>query len=292
MNGTGDLVANLCGRLALGLTILVCALWAAPATGDDARRRPRPLPCSEHGGDPDDHLSALRFSCSGTPAGYQQGSLWLRAWLEGPGARRDDVALMVHHSRFDRLAVAFSYADGAIRWQRVRAGNYGSHWRAGGQILFEAPDRGVPLTAVTMRFDGLSSHQLVRARILAKDEAGMQSAGMAAAVGAALTLLLISCIYSLSLAFAVRRQYLAWQAAWSGTMLLWGGLWSQVHLALLPGMAGTVSAQICTFLACLAIALATMSAATAVDRGTVSRRLRTVALVLGLGVGLRVSRLR
>ncbi|HEY0595113.1 diguanylate cyclase [Sphingopyxis sp.] len=286
MNGAGDLVANLCGRLALGFTILVCALWTAPAGATPLDVDRDLCHAASAAGDPDHHLSALRFSCSGTPADYQQESLWLRAPLDGPGARRDDVALMVHHSRFDRLAVAFSYADGATRWQQVRAGNYGPHWRAGGQILFEAPDRGVPLTAVTMRFDGLSSHQLVRARILPKGEAGMQSAGMAAAVGAALTLLLISCIYSLSLAFAVRRQYLAWQAAWSGTMLLWGGLWSQIHLALLPGMAGTVSAQICTFLACLAIALATMSAATAVDRGKVSRGLRTSVLVLGLGVGL------
>jgi diguanylate cyclase (GGDEF)-like protein len=286
MNGAGDLLAKLCGRLVLGFTILVCALWAAPAAATTLDVDRDLCHAASAAGAPDDHLSALRFSCSGTPADYQQGSLWLRAPLDGPGAGRDDVALMVHHSRFDRLAVAFSYADGAIRWQQVRAGNYGPHWRAGGQILFEAPDRGVPLTAVTMRFDGLSSHQLVRARILAKGEAGMQSAGMAAAVGAALTLLLISCIYSLSLAFAVRRQYLAWQAAWSGTMLLWGGLWSQVHLVLLPGMAGTISAQICTFLACLAIALATMSAATAVDRGTVSPRLRAAALTLGLGVGL------
>src|SRR3546814_1373579 len=59
----------------------------------------------------------------------------------------------------------------------------------------------------------------------------MQAAGMAAAVGAALTLLLVSTIYSLSLAVAVRRQYLAWQAGWAATMLLWGGLWSQIHLA-------------------------------------------------------------
>src|SRR3546814_2016202 len=91
---------------------------------------------------------------------------------------------MVHNSRFDRLAVGFSYADGATRWQRARSGDFGSHWRAGGQILFEAPGRGAPPTAVTMRFDGLSGHQFVRARIVSKDEAGMQSAGMAAAVGA------------------------------------------------------------------------------------------------------------
>ncbi|RYD40806.1 MAG: diguanylate cyclase, partial [Sphingomonadales bacterium] len=235
---------------------------------------------------PDHDLPALGFSCSGSPAGYQQQSLWLRASHDRLGKRDDDVALMVHQSRFDRLAVAFSYADGATRWQQVRSGDYASYWRAGGQILFEAPERSAPLTAVTMRFDRLSGHQFVHARIVPKAEAGMQSAGMAAAVGAALTLLLVSCIYSLSLAFAVRRQYLAWQAAWSGTMLLWGTLWSQVHLALVPGLAGTVTTQICTFLSCLAIALATISAATAVDRGRAPTWLRTAALICGLGVGI------
>ncbi len=286
MIAAAHLLAHLCGRLGLGFAMLALALWAPPAaavTLDVDRDL-----CHAQSGIAtlDNRLPALRFSCSGTPRGYQQGSLWLRAALDAPGARRSDVALMVHQSRFDRLAVAFSYADGSTRWQEVRAGDYESHWRAGGQILFEAPERAVPLTAVTMRFDRLASHEFVRARLIPKAEAGMQSAGMAAAVSAALTLLLVSCIYSASLAFAVRRQYLAWQAAWSGTMLLWGTSWSQVHLALLPGMAGTVSAQIGTFLACLAIAMATASAVTAVDRGAAPKWLRSTALVLGLGVGL------
>jgi diguanylate cyclase (GGDEF)-like protein len=280
------LLAHMCGRLGFGFAVLVLALWAGPAaavTLDVDRDL-----CHAQSGIAarDSSLSTLRFSCRGSPANYQQSSLWLRAPLGGPGAQRSDVALMVHQSRFDRLAVAFSYADGTTRWQRVRAGNYGAHWRTGGQILFEAPERGPALTAVTMRFDRLSGHQFIHARSIPKAEAGMQSAGMAAAIGAALTLLLVSCIYSLSLAFAVRRQYLAWQAAWSGTMLLWGALWSQVHLALVPGLAGTVTTQICTFLACFAIALATVSAVTAVDRGRVPKWLRTGALVLGLGVGL------
>ena len=286
MSGAGSILTSLCSRLGLGFALLVLALWVVPATATTLDVERDMCHAASGAGLPDTRVSTVRFSCSGALAGYQQGSLWLRARLDGADARRGDVALMVHHSRFDRLAVAFSYADGATRWQQVRAGDYGSHWRAGGQILFEAPDRDVALTAVTMRFDGLSSHQFVRARTLSTGEAGMQSAGMAAAVGAALTLLLISCIYSLSLAFAVRRQYLAWQSAWSGTMLFWGGLWSQVHLALLPGIAGTVSAQICTFLACLAIALATVSAVTAIDRDAVPARLRTAALALGLGVGL------
>ncbi|SEH16766.1 diguanylate cyclase (GGDEF) domain-containing protein [Sphingopyxis sp. YR583] len=286
MIAAGNLLAHLCGRLGMGFALLVLGLWALPAAAAildvdrDLCHAQSGLAAS------DTALPTLRFSCSGSPAGYQQASLWLRAPIGGADAARGDAALMVHQSRFDRLAVAFSYADGTTRWQQVRAGDYGAHWRTGGQILFEAPERGAALTAVTMRFDGLSSHRFVRARIIPKAEAGMQAAGMAAAAGAALTLLLVSCIYSLSLAFAVRRQYLAWQAAWSGTMLLWGALWSQIHLALIPGLAGTVTTQICTFLSCLAIALATISAATAVDRGRAPKWLRTAALVCGLGVGI------
>lgn len=286
MIAAAHLLAHLCGRLGFGFAVAVLALWAGPAAAVTLDVDRDLCHTQTAVAVPDNGLAALHFSCSGAPAGYQQASLWLRAPLEGSGAARGDVALMVHQSRFDRLAVAFSYADGVTRWQQVRAGDYGPYWRAGGQILFEAPGRGVPLTAVTMRFDRLSGHQFVHARIVPKAEAGMQSAGMAAAVGAALTLLLVSCIYSLSLAFAVRRQYLAWQAAWSGTMLLWGTLWSQVHLALVPGLAGTVTTQICTFLSCLAIALATVSAATAVDRGRVPKWLRTAVLAFGFSVGL------
>ncbi|MBA4751623.1 MAG: diguanylate cyclase [Sphingopyxis sp.] len=286
MIAAAHLLAHLCGRAGLGFVVLVLALWAGPAAAVTLDVDRDLCHAQSAASVADSSLPRLRFSCRESPAEYQQGSLWLRTPIDAPGIARNGAALMVHQSRFDRLAVAFSYADGTTRWQQVRAGDYGSHWRAGGQILFEAPERAAALTAVTMRFDRLSGHQFVHARIVPKAKAGMQSAGMAAAVGAALTLLLISCIYSLSLAFAVRRQYLAWQAAWSGTMLLWGALWSQVHLALVPGLAGTMTTQICTFLACLAIALATVSAVTAVDRGRVPNWLRTGALILGLGVGL------
>lgn len=285
MTALCDLLVTGCGRLWLGLSALLLALTTVPAHGR-ALDVDRDICHAVSGAElADEAMPALRFSCRGAPAGYQQKSLWLRAAL-GDVAPRRDLALMVHNSRFDRLAVGFSYADGATRWQQVRTGDFGSHWRAGGQILFEAPDRGLPLTAVTMRFDELSGHQFVRARILPTDEAGMQSAGTAAAVGAALTLLLVSCIYSLSLAVAVRRQYLAWQAAWAATMLLWGTLWSQAHLALVPAMAGAVTAQAGTFLACLAIAVATASAVTAVERNLVPTGLRTTALFFGACVGL------
>src|SRR3546814_4712623 len=143
-----DLVETWRGRLWLGLFAMLLALTTGPAHGralDVERDFCHAVSGAALG---DDALSGLRFSCSGAPAGYQQGSLWLRVPLDGTAPRRD-LALMVHNSRFDRLAVAFSYADGTTRWQQVRSGDFASHWRAGGQLLFEAPGRGIPLTPVT-----------------------------------------------------------------------------------------------------------------------------------------------
>jgi len=281
-----DPLKGLFGRLALGFAWCLLMLSAAPAKAETLHVD-RELCYAQSGIDvADDALTSLRFSCTGAPAGYHRASLWLRTDPEHLPISRSDLALMVHQSRFDRLAVAFAYADGTVRWQEVRQGDYGSHWRAGGQILFEAPERSVPLVGVTMRFDRLASLGLLRARLIPKTEAVVQSTGMAVAIGAALTLLLVSGIYSLSLSVAVRRQYLAWQAAWSAVMLLWGGVWSQAHLGLFPGLAGTISAQVATFLSCLAISIATASAILAVEPSLVSRRLRVAALVLGASLGI------
>src|SRR3546814_10398313 len=113
-------------RFWLGLCAMLLALTTGPAHGralDVERDFCHALSGAALG---DDALSGLRFSCSGAPSGYQQGSLWLRAPLDGTAPRRD-LALMVHNSRFDRLAVAFSYADGTTRWQRVRSGRSEEH---------------------------------------------------------------------------------------------------------------------------------------------------------------------
>ena len=286
MTAGGALLTNICGRLALGLAMLVAVLLGGPAQAETLTVDRQLCHAQSGVGAPAASLAVLDFSCTGTPAGYHAASLWLRTNPARFPIARGDLALLVHQSRFDRLAVAFTYADGGVRWQEVRQGDYGSHWRAGGQILFEAPERGVPLTGVTMRFDRLASLGLLHARLIPKTDAVVQSTGMAVAVGAALTLLLVSAIYSLSLAVAVRRQYLAWQAGWSAVMLLWGAVWSQAHLGLFPGLAGTVSAQLGTFLACLAIAIATASAVLAVAPELVSRRLRAAALLLGGFLGL------
>lgn len=285
MTAGGSLLVTPGGRLWLGLLFLLAAVLPAPATAralDVDRDFCHAVSATSLS---DAALPRLHFSCAGPPHDYQRRSLWLRTALD-PKAPQGRLALMLHNSRFDRLAVGFSHTDGTTHWQRVHAGDFGPHWRAGGQIVFEASDHHSPVVAVTLRLDGLAGHRFLRARLLSVEEAGKQAAGMAAATGAALMLLLVSGIYSLSLAIAVRRQYLAWQAAWSGTMLLWGALWSQAHLMFVPGLAGVVTAQICTFLACLAVATATASAVTAVDRARGARGLGVAALLLGSGVGV------
>lgn len=271
--------------LAFALAWLVAACLATPAT---ARALHLDAPFCHAVTDvsvPDDDLAALPFACTGVPQDYRKRSLWLRFPVDD-GATGRMPAVMVHYTRFDRLAVGFVYADGAVRWQDVRQGDYGSHWRVGGQLLFEAQGRSIPPIAVAMRIDRLADYRLLRPRLVSGDRAGLQTAGMAAAVGAALTLLLVSGIYSLSLAIGVRRQYLVWQALWSGVMIAWGALWSQVHLALWPAAAGTASAQAATLLACLAIGIATASAVTAIDRGRIPGWLRYATLGLGLSVAI------
>jgi len=271
--------------LLFALACLVAASLAGPA---DARPLRVDTPLCYAVSDlsvADKELASIDFACRGAPAGYQGESLWLRAPVELSSGAHNGQAVAVRYTRFERMAVAFVYADGVIRWQQVRRGDYGAHWRIGGQLLFEAPDRGVALAAVAMRFDRLTDYSLLHPRLISADEAGLQAAGMAAIIGASLTLLLVSGIYSLSLAVAARRQYLVWQAAWSGVMIVWGAVWSQVHLAIFPAAAGTPSAQAATLLACLAIAVATASAVTAIGRDQLSRGLRSTALALGYGIG-------
>lgn len=268
------------------MLVAVVACWCAPANATPVNLKPalcHAVTGLERG---DGDLSSLRFSCAGEPKNYRQGSLWLNVAIDRLPVDPRDIALMIAQSRFDRLAVAFSYADGAVRWQEVRRGASGAHWRAGGQLLFEAPERDAPVTAVTMRLDRQADYGLVHARLMTRQDAMLQSTGLAVAVGAALTLLLMGGIYTASLAFALRRQFLAWHGGWAACMLLWGTIWSQLHLFLVPAMAGAVSARICTFLSCLAVTLATASVVTSFGPGMLPRPLRIGTLALGVAVAL------
>ena len=273
-------------RLRLLIICIVGACWAFPASAGTLRLNDTLCHAVTPLQQDDTPLPAPRLSCRGSSSGYQQASLWLRADLTRLAVDRGDAVVMLHQSRFDRLVVSFSYADGAVQRQQVGSGGYGSHWRAGGQIAFEAPVRDAPLVAVTMRFDRLASENLLHVRLVTRGEAGAQSAALAAAIGAALMLLLVAILYNLSLAAAVRRQFLAWHGGWAACMLLWGLIWSQLDLLAVPVMAGTLSSQICTFLACLAITLATISVVTSLGRDVLPRAARIATLALGSAVGV------
>lgn len=242
---------------------------------------------------PDTALPA--FHCDGIATGYQSGSLWLRADLTRVPADDNDIALMVHNTRFDRLRVGFVYADGAIRWRQVGTGDFGAQWRAGGQIAFYAPQRDVRAVALVMRFDRLASLKLLRLRLMSANEANLESTVLAAMVGGALMLLLLGAVYNLSLGIAARRQFPLWQGAWAASTVAWGATWSQLHLLVLPGLAGAPSAQAGTALACLAITLATQGAVTALATDSMPAALRRITYALGLaigGLGLPVALMR
>lgn len=228
---------------------------------------------------------ATAYSCVGEPEPYQAGILWLHADLATlPGARRNPV-ILIHQTRFDRLLLGFHYADGYTALQEVERGDYGARWRIGGQIAFVAPERGAALTGITIGIRRLASTSLLRVRLLDDIAANRDLAIAAILSGGSITLLLISGIYNLSLAIAVRRQFLAWHSLWAGCMVLWGLFWSQIALIAMPSLAGTSAAQTCTLLACLAVTTATISVATALER-SLPRRARQC--LIGLGVSIAV----
>lgn len=274
------------GAVAFALVALCLAVSAASAMAEVLRLDSPLCHSVTELRAPDTRLAALRFRCTGKPQAYRQDSLWLRVPADRLPAMRDGLTLVAHQSRFDRLAVAFSYADGAVVWQQVRSGDFGTHWRAGGLIAFDAPDRDVPLNAITMRFDRLATYDILHLRLMARGESAIQSTGLALLIGAALTLLLIGGVYNLSLGRAARRAYLAWQGAWAICMLVWGMVWTQAHLLIVPGTAGRGSAQSATFLSCLAVTLATIGVVTAFRRAQVPAALRVATLLLSGAIGL------
>lgn len=226
------------------------------------------------------------FACAGEPTDYRQRSLWLK--IDAP---TDSRIVYVHQTRFERLTAIFLYADGRSASQSVRRGNYGTHWRIGGQIAFEPPMLAAPVKTVLLRFDGLASHKLLRIRLPAADEANAQAAVLPVIVGSAITLLAIGALYTLSVGVALRRVFLLWHGLWAVTMVVWGLLWSQLALIVAPNLAGW-SSQICTFLACLAVSLATVSGLMALGKDMGPRALRLGTLAFGLFIlpfGLLVS---
>ncbi|MCT2399723.1 sensor domain-containing diguanylate cyclase [Novosphingobium mangrovi (ex Huang et al. 2023)] len=270
--------------LAILATVLLWCGWAGGARAEVFLEQPLCHAVTATPAQPD--TAPPFFSCEGQPVGYQHGSLWLRADLDQLAVNPDDLALLVHNSRFDRLEVAFTYEDGRIIRQAVGSGDFGTHWRTGAQVAFEAPVRDAPLKAVTMRFDRLASAHLLRMRLMSRGEASLQSTALSISVAAALTLLLMGAVFNTFLAATLRRQFPVWQAAWATSVLVWGMIWSQLNLFIVPGMAGAVSAQASTALSCLAITCAAFSAVTAIDPANLPRILRRITLAVAAGVGV------
>jgi len=239
------------------------------------------LPAPAH-----DHDVPGGFFCGGRPEGYQHGSLWLEAGMRAVSGSGRTPVLMVHSSRYDRLLVGFRYADGAMAWQGVRSGDYSGHWRLGGQVGFEAPMRDARLTGVVLRFDRLASAEVLRMRLVRSDVSDLQTIALASLIGAALMLLVIGAIYNFALAVAARRVFPMLQGMWSAVLALWGVIWSQLHLFVLPWMAGTLSSQVDTMLALALLMLTALSLISALEPGKVPRWMNRLAVVLAVMVGL------
>jgi diguanylate cyclase (GGDEF)-like protein len=233
-----------------------------------------------------DHDLPGGFFCGGSPDGYQHGSLWLQGGASAVANAGRTPVLMVHSSRFDRLLVGFRYADGITRWQEVRSGNFAGHWRLGGQVGFTAPLRDARLTGVVLRFDSLASAPLLRIRLVRADVADLQSIALASLIGATLMLLVVGAVYNFTLGLATRRTFPVLQGLWSATMAIWGAIWSQLHLLVLPGMAGTLSSQVCTLLACAMLMLTALSMISAIEPADMPRWLRRLGLGLAIVVGV------
>lgn len=266
-----------------GLFAALILAWLPVAAGATTLKLGNPLchAVTTNGVPPADNA----YGCIGDPPAYQESTLWLHTDLRDEPAARHNPVVLIHQTRMEQLQLAFHYADGTSDVQQVRRGDYGAHWRIGGQIAFEAPHRAAPLTDVTIGINRLASVSLLRIRILDDIAANRDLAIAAILSGGSITLLLISGIYNLSLAIAVRRQFLAWHSLWAGCMVLWGLFWSQIALIAMPSLAGTSAAQTCTLLACLAVTTATISVATALEQ-SLPRWARRCVIGLGMSIAI------
>lgn len=270
------------------LLILAVLVWMIPsgAVAADLKERfchvvgPRDSP-------PPTEADWGRAACTGDPENYDSARLWLRAGIEGRDlAPGEGATLLVHQTRFDRLVVLFIYADGHVERQHAASGDYGRHWRIGGQLSFAAPPREARVESVVLGLDRLATFPHFRARLLTTSQAAAEGSLVAALVGAAIALLGLSALYNLCLAIAARRAFVAWHAAWVGTIFVWGLLWSQLALVAVPGIAGTLASQLCTLLATLAIAFATACAVAGLERARGARLYRTFVLACGGSIAI------
>ncbi len=199
------------------------------------------------------------------------------------GSLPDPTAVLVHTTRFDRLKVIFTFADGSSETQEVRRGAFADHWRIGGQIEFQPRRRIAPLTGVWLKIDRLQSYGLLRVRLVPADVVSRQFELCAALIGAALALLAVTALYNFALAVAVRRRLFLWHGLWATMMVCWGLVWSQGALFAFPQLAGTSTSQLATVLSCLAVLFASLSA-TSVLKSVLPRQIRLTIFCAAIAV--------
>ncbi|MEC8771346.1 MAG: diguanylate cyclase, partial [Pseudomonadota bacterium] len=138
----------------------------------------------------------------------------------------------------------------------------------------------VPTQAVWLRLEGLESYDLLKLRIVSSASAQRQFELTSLAIGAALALLGIAALFNFGLAIGLRRRFFLWHGGWSAAVMLWGVVWSQIGLLVLPGIAGTITSRLATGLACFSILLAALATASAL-RGILEKA--ALRLLVGLG---------
>lgn len=224
---------------------LLLACIGGPALARTADASP-PLPageCPRPG-------AAIEMSCAETPGGYRSGWLSMVAKVpEGTGS------VAIRASRFESVAVRFTYADGVEIRDSVRAGAFADHWRVGGAIAFPVPAHDAPLTSVRLDVERPDWARLLDVRIGAAPD-GNADAATILLIGGALTLLALSALGNVLVGAASRQAAPIWNAAWAICVLFWGLLWTQVALFFVPAIAGPVSARLATLFSTMAIACA------------------------------------
>lgn len=225
--------------------------------------------------------------CTRAPDDYQRRWLWMTT--PAPDAGATPWRVTVRQSRFDRITVVFRYADGAERRLGVSAGDFGTHWRLGGKLAFDPPARAVPVTSVSLGFEHLAAHQLLRIRLTPTVTADRSEEIATMVAGAALALLGFSAAYNLGVGLGARRRFVLWHAAWAACVFGWGLMWTQVALFAWPGLAGPRAVELSLVIGASAMACAGRFFVTSLEPGTLPRPIKLGLATIGsaiAGLGL------
>ena len=257
------------------LTVAAAGLPASASAQPFGLVAPRCFTVSGGGGVP-------TAPCTRAPKDYQRSWLWLTT--PAPGADAPPWRVTVRQSRFEHIAVVFRYADGVERRLGAAAGDFGTHWRLGGKLAFDPPSRGVPVTSVSLGFEHLAAHDLLRIRLTPAVTADRAEEIATMIAGAALALLGFSAAYNLGTGIGARRRFVLWHAAWAACVFGWGLLWTQVALFAWPELAGPRAVGASLVFGAAAMACATRFYVTSLEPGMLPRPagwvLTTIACII------------